>query len=193
MNELLMIMLAAVLTENIIFTKLLGVYPFLAVSEKPTAVLGVSVSLIFTMTFSSAAAWLVYNYILVPFELEYLKITVFILIIAFVVWFIELVIKTYSEELHQKLGVFLPLITANCAVMGALLISTGREYDFITAVVYGVFSAAGFILAAVILTAVRERIKFSDPPEFFKGIPVTLVAAGLLVMAFSGFLGIEII
>jgi electron transport complex protein RnfA len=128
-----------------------------------------------------------------PFGLEYLRTIAFILIIASLVQLMEMFMKKYFGALHQALGIFLPLITTNCAVLGAALISIDREYDLIRGIIYGTFSAVGFTLAIIIFAGVRERINFASPPAGFKGVPIALVAAGLLAMAFAGFQGIEIV
>jgi len=193
MGEIFMIMIAAVLTENFIFVKFLGICPFLGVSEKPSTAFGMGMAVTFVMSISSVATWLVYNFILLPYELEYLRTIAFILIIASLVQLIEMYMKKYFTALHQALGIFLPLMTTNCAVMGAALISIDRDYNLIKSMVYGSFSAVGFTLAIVIFAGVRERINFANPPAVFKGAPIALVAAGLLAMAFAGFRGIEIV
>ena len=193
MGEILMIMLAAVLTENFVFTKFLGVCPFLGVSEKPSTAFGMGMAVTFVMTLSSAVTWVVYYFILIPYGLEYLKTIAFILIIASLVQFIEMFMKKYFTALYKALGIFLPLITTNCAVLGAALINIDNNYTLINAIIYGAFSAIGFTLAIVIFAGVRERINFANPPSIFKGVPIALVAAGLLAMAFAGFQGIEIV
>ena len=192
MGEILMIMLAAVLTENFVFSKFLGICPFLGVSDKPSTAFGMGMAVTFVMTLSSAATWLIYHYVLEPFGLEYLKTIAFILIIAALVQCIEMFMKKYFTALYKALGIYLPLITTNCAVLGAALININNGYNLISAVIYGAFSAVGFTFAIVIFAGVRERIKFASPPEIFKGVPIALVAAGLLAMAFSGFQGIVI-
>jgi len=192
MGEILMIMLAAVLTENFIFTKFLGICPFLGVSDKPSTAFGMGMAVTFVMSLSSAATWIVYNSILVRFELEYLKTIAFILIIAALVQFIEMFMKKYFTALYKALGIYLPLITTNCAVLGAALINIDNGYNLINAIVYGAFSAIGFTLAIVIFAGVRERVNFANPPEMFKGVPIALISAGLLAMAFAGFQGVVI-
>ena len=194
MGEILMIMLAAVLTENFIFTKFLGICPFLGVSDKPSTAFGMGMAVTFVMSLSSAATWIVYNSILVRFELEYLKTIAFILIIAALVQFIEMFMKKYFTALYKALGIYLPLITTNCAVLGAALINIvdPRIDSLIKAVIYGAFSAVGFTLAIVIFAGVRERVNFANPPEMFKGVPIALISAGLLAMAFAGFQGVVI-
>ena len=192
MGEIFMIMIAAVLTENFIFSKFLGICPFLGVSDKPSTAFGMGMAVTFVMTLSSAATWIVYNLILEPFALEYLKTIAFVLIIAALVQFIEMFMKKYFTPLYKALGIYLPLITTNCAVLGSALLIADNGYSLINAVVFGVFSAVGFTFAIVIFAGVRERINFANPPEIFKGVPISLIAAGLLAMAFAGFHGIVI-
>ena len=192
MGEILMIMIGAVLIENLVFTKFLGICPFLGVSEKPSTAFGMGMAVTFVMAVSSAATWLAYYFILVPFGLEYLRTIAFILIIAALVQLIEMFMKKYFTALYKTLGIFLPLITTNCAVLGAALINIEKEYTLINSVIYGTFSAIGFTLAILIFAGVRERINFADPPSAFEGVPLALIAAGLLAMAFAGFYGIEI-
>ena len=192
MSEIFMIMLGAVLTENFIFSKFLGICPFLGVSDKPSTAFGMGMAVTFVMSISSALTWVVYHFILVAYGLEYLKTIAFILIIATLVQVIEMFMKKYVPALYEALGIFLPLITTNCAVLGAALINIDNGYNLITSVLYGTFSAVGFTLAIVIFAGVRERVYFANPPEAFKGIPIALVAAGLLAMAFAGFQGIDI-
>jgi len=192
MGEIFTIMIAAVLTENIVFTKFMGICPFLGVSERPSAAFGMGAAVTCVMALSSAATWAAYHFILVPFGLEYLRTVVFVLIIATLVGVIEMVMKKHFNALHRALGIYLPLITTNCAVLGSALIAIDNEYSFANAVVYGVFSAVGFTLAILVFAGVRERVNFADPPRAFEGMPIALVAAGLLAMAFAGFHGIEI-
>lgn len=191
-GEIFMIMFGAVVTENYIFSKFLGVCPFLGVSEKSSTALGMGMAVTFVMTLSSAVTWLVYHFILVTFELEYLKTIAFILIIAALVQFIEMFLKKYFKPLYEALGIYLPLITTNCAVLGSAILNIDNEYTFGISVMYGMFSAVGFTFAIWIFAGVRERMTFAEPPEAFKGVPIALVSAGLLAMAFSGFQGIEI-
>ncbi|MCL1857790.1 MAG: electron transport complex subunit RsxA [Oscillospiraceae bacterium] len=193
MGEIFMIMIAAVLTENFVFSKFLGICPFLGVSDKPSTAFGMGMAVTFVMTLSSVVTWIVYNFILVQYNLEYLRTIAFILIIAALVQFIEMFMKKYVPALYQALGIYLPLITTNCAVLGAAIINIDNGYSLINAIIYGAFSAIGFTLAIVIFAGVRERINFASPPAIFKGVPISLVAAGLLAMAFAGFQGIEIV
>ena len=192
MSEIFMIMLGAVLTENFIFSKFLGICPFLGVSDRPSTALGMGMAVTFVMSIASAATWIVYHLVLVAYGLEYLKTIAFILIIAALVQVMEMFMKKYVPALYEALGIFLPLITTNCAVLGAALINIDSGYNLITSVLYGTFAAVGFTLAIVIFAGVRERVNFADPPEAFKGIPIALISAGLLAMAFAGFQGIDI-
>lgn len=189
MSNILLIMLAAILTENFIFSKFYGICPFLGVSDKPSTALGMGMSVTFVMTLSSAVTYLVYHYILTPLNLEYLKTVAFILVIAALVQFIEMFLKKYVTSLYSALGIYLPLITTNCAVLGAALTNIQEGYTFIESIVFGFSAAIGFTMAILIFAGVREKMKYSDPPKAFKGFPIVLVAAGILAMAFSGFSG----
>ena len=188
-----MIMLAAILTENFIFSRFLGICPFLGVSDKPSTAFGMGMAVTFVMALSSAATWAVYYYILAPYNLEYLRTIAFILVIAALVQFIEMFMKKSIPALYQALGIFLPLITTNCAVLGAAVLNIEKNYNFINSVLFGTFSALGFTLAIIIFAGVRERINFAEPPKIFEGVPIALISAGLLAMAFAGFQGIEIV
>ncbi|MBQ2708284.1 MAG: electron transport complex subunit RsxA [Clostridia bacterium] len=189
--DILLLMLSAVLVENYIFSKFLGICPFLGVSEKPDTALGMGFAVMFVMTLSSAATWAVYHLILVPFHLEFLETIAFILIIASLVQFIEMFLRKFIPALYEALGIYLPLITTNCAVLGAALLNIQNGYSFVESLAYGFASAAGFTLAIVIFAGVRIRISFADVPKSFKGIPIAMIAAGLIAMAFSGFSGMK--
>jgi len=191
-KTLLIIMFMAIIVENFIFSKFLGICPFLGVSEKPSTALGMGFAVMFVMTLSSSVTYLVYKYILVKFNLEYLQTLAFILVIASLVQFIEMFLKKSVPSLYGALGIYLPLITTNCAVLGAALINIQKDYNFIESTVFGFAAAAGFTLAIVIFAGVRQRLNFANPPKCFKGIPLALVAAGLIAMAFSGFSGITL-
>lgn len=191
MSEILMIMFAAVLTENFIFSRFYGICPFLGVSDKPSTALGMGMAVTFVMTISSAVTWTVYNLFLEPNHLEYLKTIAFILVIAALVQFIEMFLKKFVPTLYSALGIYLPLITTNCAVLGSALVNVEQGYNFIKSVVFGFSAAVGFTMAIVIFAGVRERMRFADPPKAFKGFPILLIAASLVVMAFSGFSGMK--
>ena len=190
--NILMLMLSAVLIENFIFSKFLGICPFLGVSEKPATAAGLGCAVVFVITLSSAVTWAIYYGILVPFRLEYLKTIAFILIIAALVQIIELFLRRYIPALYGALGIYLPLITTNCAVLGTALLNIENEYSFLDSVLYGFFAAVGFTMAIVIFAGVRSRMRYSDCPKAFRGVPIALIAAGLIAMAFSGFSGVSI-
>ena len=190
MSKILLIMFAAILTENFIFSKFYGICPFLGVSDKPSTAVGMGMAVTFVMTLSSAVTYAVYHFFLVPFGIEYLKTIAFILVIATLVQFIELFLKKYVPSLYSSLGIYLPLITTNCAVLGSALLNVQNGYTFVESVAFGFSAALGFTMAIVIFAGVRERMKFANPPKAFKGFPLTLLAAGLIAMAFSGFSGI---
>lgn len=191
MPNIFLIMLSAVLVENFIFSRFLGICPFMGVSEKPDTALGMGMAVTFVMTLSSAATYLVYYHILVPFNLEYLQTVAFILVIAALVQFIEMFLKKTVPALYNALGIYLPLITTNCAVLGAALLNIQYKYTFIESIIFGFSAALGFTLALLIFAGVRQRLKYADPPKSFRGIPIALITAGLIAMAFSGFSGIS--
>ncbi|MBR3966720.1 MAG: RnfABCDGE type electron transport complex subunit A [Clostridia bacterium] len=185
-------MFSAIIIENFIFSKFYGCCPFLGVSEKPDTALGMGMAVTFVITLSSAVTWIVYYGILVPLKLEYLKTIAFILVIAALVQFIEMFLRKFVPALYSALGIYLPLITTNCAVLGSALVNIQNNYNFITSVCYGFAAALGFTLAIVVFAGVRQRMEFAEPPRAFAGFPLTLIAAGLVAMAFSGFSGIHL-
>ncbi|MBQ3100012.1 MAG: RnfABCDGE type electron transport complex subunit A [Clostridia bacterium] len=195
--EIFFIMLSCVLVENFIFSRFLGCCPFLGVSEKPDTALGMGCAVIFVMTLASAVCNIIYNFILVTFHLEYLYTIAFILVIAALVQFIEMFLERFVPALYSALGIYLPLITTNCAVLGAVILNMQSYSDlpatqsFIYSVAFGFFAAVGFTLAIVIFAGVRARVEYADPPKSFKGVPIALVTAGLIAMAFSGFSGVS--
>ncbi|MBQ9718201.1 MAG: electron transport complex subunit RsxA [Clostridia bacterium] len=191
MENIFMIMFTAILTENFIFSRFYGCCPFLGVSDKPSTALGMGMAVTFVMTLSSAATWAVYHYLLVPFGLEYLKTIAFILLIATLVQFIEMFLRKFIPALYGALGIYLPLITTNCAVLGAALVNIEEGYSFIESVVFGFSAAIGFTLASVVFAGVRERLNFANPPKAFRGFPILLISASLAAMAFSGFSGMK--
>ena len=192
MIEILILMFSAIFIENFIFAKFYGCCPFLGVSEKPSTALGMGMAVTFVMTISSAVTKLVYDYVLVPAKLEYLKIIAFILVIAGLVQFIEMFLKRFVPSLYSSLGIFLPLITTNCAVLGAALVNIQNGYSFIESVAFGFSAALGFTMAIVVFAGVRVRLQFAEPPKAFKGMPIALITAGLIAMAFMGFSGMSI-
>jgi len=188
--DLLLLMLSAVLIENFVLTRMLGCCPFLGVSEKPETAIGMGCAVTFVMTVSSAVTYIIYTYILVPFDLLYLKTIAFILIIAALVQFVEMFLKKFIPVLYNAFGIFLPLITTNCAVLGAVLLNVEKGYDLIYSITFGFSAALGFTLAIILFSGIREKLEFADPPKAFRGIPLALIAAGLIAMAFTGFKGI---
>lgn len=191
MVELFLIMLAAVLTENFIFSRFYGICPFVGVSDKPSTAMGMGMAVCFVITVSNSVTHVIYNLILLPLGLEYFKTIAFILVIASLVQFIEMFLARYIPQLYSALGIYLPLITTNCAVLGSALLMIERNYSFIEGTVFGFAGALGFTLAIVIFAGVRRRMKYADPPESFKGLGILLIAAALVAMAFSGFSGIS--
>ena len=189
---ILLMMFSAILVENFIFSKFYGCCPFLGVSENPDTALGMGMAVTFVMTVSGAATWAVYEYLLVPFGLEYLKTVAFILVIAALVQFIEMFLRRFIPALYSALGIYLPLITTNCAVLSSALLIVQNGYGFIEAVCFGFAAALGFTLAITVFAGVRMRMTAANPPRAFKGFPITLIAAGLLAMAFSGFTSISL-
>lgn len=190
MSDLLKIALGAALINNVVLSQFLGLCPFLGVSKKTKTASGMGMAVIFVITISSALTSLVYSFILVPMELEYMKTIVFILLIAALVQFVEMALKKFSPALYSALGVYLPLITTNCAVLGIALTNVQKEYDFLTSIVNGLFTAVGFTISIVILAGIREKMENNDVPKAFKGTPIVLITAGLMAIAFSGFSGL---
>ena len=191
-SDVLLMMFSAILVENFIFSRFYGCCPFLGVSEKPDTALGMGMAVTFVMTVSGAATWAVYHYLLVPFGLEYLRTVAFILVIAALVQFIEMFLRRFIHALYGALGIYLPLITTNCAVLSSALLIVQEDYTFPQAVVFGFSAALGFTLAITVFAGVRARMEHADPPRAFKGFPLTLIAAGLLAMAFSCFSGVRL-
>ncbi len=191
-TDVMLLMFSAVLVENFIFSKFYGCCPFLGVSEKPDTALGMGMAVTFVMTVSGAVTWAVYEYLLLPFGLEYLQTVAFILVIAALVQFIEMFLRRFIPSLYQALGIYLPLITTNCAVLSSALLIVQNEYTFPQAVIFGFSAALGFTLAITVFAGLRSRMAYADPPRAFRGFPLTLIAAGLLAMAFSCFSGIKL-
>lgn len=189
-KELLIILMSAVLVDNYVLSKFLGICPFLGVSKKSDQAVGMGVSVIFVMLVATAATWPIYTYLLEPNGLAYLETIVFILVIAALVQFVEIFLKKFIPALHKSLGVYLPLITTNCAVLGVTLNNISDGYDFIHSMVSSLGCGLGFLLAMWLFAGVRGRLEESDPPECFKGIPITLAAASIVSVAFMGFGGI---
>ncbi len=192
MKELLLIAVSSALINNVVLSQFLGLCPFLGVSKKIKTAAGMGAAVIFVITIASAVTSLIYDGILLKLDLDYMKTIVFILVIAALVQLVEMVLKKISPALYSALGVYLPLITTNCAVLGIALTNVQNGYDLLTGVVNGFATAAGFAISIVILAGIRERMEHSDIPKAFRGMPIVLIAAGLMAIAFSGFAGLQI-
>lgn len=190
MKELLIIAIGAALVNNVVLSQFLGLCPFLGVSKKIKTAAGMGGAVIGVITIASAICSLIYDFILTPLNLTYLNTIVFILVIASLVQFVEMFLKKTSPALYEALGVFLPLITTNCAVLGVALTNVQNSYNFLESVVAGFGTALGFTIAIIIMAGIRERIEYNDVPESFKGMPIVLLTAGLMSIAFFGFSGI---
>lgn len=188
--NILSIIIAALFTENFVMVKFMGICPFLGVSKKRETAIGMGMAVTFVMALASAITWLVNEYLLKAFNLEYLQTIAFILIIAGLVQFVEMFVKKSMPSLYSALGIYLPLITTNCAVLGAALLNVQNEYSFIESVIFGTFAALGFTLAIVLFAGVRERLETADIPKALRGFPIALITAGLIAMAFLGFQGL---
>ena len=190
--ELLAITLGAILANNFIFSQFLGICPFLGVSKKVDTAVGMGIAVTFVMGLASAITWLVNTFILIPFDLGYMQTVAFILVIASLVQFIEMFLQKSMPSLYTALGVYLPLITTNCAVLGVALLNIQNNYNFIESVVYGITGGLGFLLAIVLFASIRERLVFADYPKCWDGFPIALITAGLMALAFLGFSGLKI-
>ena len=188
-KALLVILMSSVLVNNYVLNKFLGICPFLGVSKKLDQAAGMGTAVTFVMLVATAVTWPIQTFVLDKLGLGYLQTIVFILVIATLVQFVEIILKKYIPALHKSLGVYLPLITTNCAVLGVALLNITNEYNFLFSVVYGFTAGVGFLLAIVLLSLVRERIEYCDIPEPFRGFPIALIASGLLSIAFMGFSG----
>ena len=187
---LVAIFLAAILTENYVLNKFLGICPFLGVSKKLNTAVGMSCAVTVVMVIATAVTWPLYTYLLVPNELDYLQTIVFILVIAALVQLLETVLRKYMPPLYNSLGIYLPLITTNCAVLGVTMLVLEKNLDYVPALVNAFGSGVGFLVAMVLFAGVRERLEDCDIPETFRGLPITLVAASLVALSFLGFNGI---
>ena len=192
LTTLVTITIGAILSNNFIFSQFLGCCPFMGVSKKIDTATGMGFAVVFVMGLASAITWCVYNWILVPLDLVYMETVAFILVIAALVQFIEMFLQKSVPSLYTALGVYLPLITTNCAVLGVALLNIQNSYNFIESVVYGIMGGVGFLLAIVLLASIREQLEFADYPKAFDGFPIALVAAGLMALAFMGFSGLDV-
>ena len=181
------IVIGAIFVNNVVLSQFLGICPFLGVSSKVETSFGMGMAVTFVMALSSVVTWCLQEYVLVPFGIEYMQTITFILVIAALVQMVEIVLKKTSPALYQALGIFLPLITTNCAVLGVAIISVQKDFDLLTGVIYSVATALGFALALILFAGIRERLEVEDTPNAMRGVPIALIAAGLLAMAFMGF------
>ena len=187
------ISLGAILVNNFVFSQFLGICPFLGVSNKMSTATGMSVAVIFVMTLASAICWAINTYLLIPLNLQFMQTVAFILVIAVLVQFVEMFLKKSIPALYSAMGIFLPLITTNCAVLGVVLLNTQNSYNFLESVVYGFTGGVGFALALILFASVRERLEFADYPKAFRGFAICLVSAALFALAFMGFSGMKIL
>lgn len=190
MTNLIIILLSAVFINNYVLAKFLGICPFLGVSKKLNSAVGMSVAVIFVMLMATAVTWPIQHFLLDPHDLGYLQTIVFILVIAALVQLVEIVLKRYIPALHKSLGVYLPLITTNCAVLGVTILNISENYTFVEAMVNSLGSGLGFMLAMVMFSGVRSTIEGSDIPKSFRGLPITLIAAAITSLSFMGFGGV---
>ena len=192
LTNIISISLGAILVNNFIFSQFLGCCPFLGCSSKVETATGMGLAVVFVMGLASAICWVIDTYILIPLGLAFLETLAFILVIASLVQFVEMFLKKSIPSLYSALGIYLPLITTTCAVLGVVLLNVQNHYNFIESVVYGITGGLGFMLAIVLFASVRERVQFSEYPECFEGFPICLISAGLLALAFMGFSGMKI-
>ena len=190
MKELILLVISSALVSNVVLSQFLGLCPFLGISKKVETAAGMGAAVIFVITLASAVTGVIYKFVLEKFNITYLQTIVFILVIAALVQFVEMFLKKFMVGLYEALGVYLPLITTNCAVLGVALNNVKYDYDILTGTVNGFATAAGFAIAIIILAGIREKIEDNDIPECFKGMPIVLVTAGLMAIAFCGFSGL---
>ena len=190
MKALLIILMTSVLVNNYVLSKFLGICPFLGVSKKLNQAAGMGVAVIFVMLLATAVTWPIYTLLLSRFGLEYLRTIVFILVIASLVQLVEIILKRHMPALHQSLGIYLPLITTNCAVLGVTLNNINESYGFVESIVNSLGCGLGFLLAMVLFAGVRSRLEEADPPKCFDGLPLTLISAAIVALSFFGFAGV---
>ena len=190
MKDLLLIFISTLLINNLVLSYFLGICPFLGVSGKIESAFGMGMAVTFVMTLATSIGWLIYNLILLKFGLFYLEYVVFILVIASLVQIVEMFIRKYSSSLYQSLGIYLPLITTNCAILGSALFMVTRNYSFLEAVVFGFSGGLGFSVVILIMAGIREEVQYVDIPKAFQGAALTLITAGLLALIFMGFAGL---
>jgi electron transport complex protein RnfA len=188
--EYILIIISAVLVNNVVLAQFLGVCPFLGVSGKINTSVGMGMAVIFVMSLANLVTFLIQNYVLVPLHIEFMRTITFIFVIAFLVQVVEIILKKVAPPLYQALGIYLPLITTNCAVLGIALLAVQKDYNLIMSVVYAASTAVGFTLALVLMAGIREQLSLEDTPKTMQGFPLSLITAGLLSLAFMGFSGI---
>lgn len=195
--SLIEISVGAIFISNFVLARFLGLCPFFGVSKKLSSAAGMGMAVIFVMTLASSITWIIFNKVLVPFELQYLRTIVFILVIASLVQLVEMALQKYSPALYEALGIFLPLITTNCAVLGVAILNTGinqvtgETYTFIESVWNGIMSGVGFSLALILMAGLREKLEFAPVPKALEGLPIAFITAGLMALAFLGFAGLN--
>ncbi|MTL68059.1 electron transport complex subunit RsxA, partial [Turicibacter sanguinis] len=180
----------ALLVQNVILSQFFGICPFIGVSKKTESAIGMGLAVTFVMVVSSSVSWLVYEYILVPCDMTYMRTITFILVISSLVQFVEMVVKKFSPKLYKLLGVYLPLITTNCAVLGIAVLSIDNQYNLIETIVFSLFSALGFTLVIYLFSVIRERLELAPIPEALRGVPIALITASIMSIIFMGFGGI---
>lgn len=190
MRQMLVILFSAILVDNFVLSKFMGICPFLGVSKKMNSAVGMGGAVIFVMLMATVMTYPIYTFLLVPYDLEYLNTMAFILVIALFVQLVEIILKRYLKPLYNALGVYLPLITTNCAVLGVTLLNVENEYNFLESMVNSLGAGLGFTLALVLFAGVRERVEAADVPKTFRGVPITLVAASIVAVSFMGFNGL---
>lgn len=191
MSSYLFLVLGAVLVNNVVFVRILGLCPFMGVSKKLDTAIGMGAATTFVLTLASGSSYLIDHYLLTPFDLGYMRTLAFIVVIAAIVQFTELVIQKTSPVLHQVLGIYLPLITTNCAVLGIPLLNVGLRHDLMQSLLFGFGSSVGFTLALILFAGIRERLEGADIPGPFKGTAIAMITAGLMSLAFMGFAGLD--
>lgn len=191
MLEYLAIVFTAILADNIVFAQFLGICPFIGVSKNMSSAFGMGMAVTFVMAVATAVTWLLQHLVLTPLQLEYIQTIAFILVIAVLVQMLEIIMKKTSPSLYAALGVFLPLITTNCAVLGIAIIVAQKDFGFIHSLVYAVATALGFAMALMLMAGIRMRLELADVPRSMRGVPVALIVAGILAMAFMGFAGLK--
>ena len=189
-SGLLALLLTSMIVKNVVLSQFLGMCPFLGVSKKTENAIGMGMAVLVVLTISSALAWILYTFVLVPLELTFLKTIAFIIVIASLVQLVEMVLKKFSPALYKSLGIFLPLITTNCAVLGVALLNIQNGFNFLETLFYSIGAALGFLIVLVIFSSIREKLELTNVPKAFKGLPIALITASVMSVAFMGFIGV---